>query len=269
MPVSFPQIASPITMGFQAGNFSSTAVTSTFETMDIADMLNISGRGLIAGGAVSAGIRKVFIKSAEQAILKEGSAAMMRGAAHQAENAALSLGTGVQTAAKGMVARNVVTTTQQVAAHGMKATSLRTAANEIEGSITAPKAGGLFKGSLGNTIKRSALVGGLISVGVNFYHAVTGKITATQAGGNVVADTVGSVVGGVAAAGAAALVGSLIAAPGILMTAATFLAGTVAFVGVDALMRVSGAHKGIAEASTGLIESIVDYFKTKIGPGGV
>jgi hypothetical protein len=248
---------------------STTGTTGTDVTFDIADTIAMGGRGVVAGAAVSAGIRKVFQKSAEQAILKEGQAAMMRAAAHQAEGAALSLGTGVQTAAKGLVAKGVATTTEQVAAHGMKATSLRTAASEIEGSIAKPTAGGLFKGSLGLTIKRSALIGGLISGVSNLYSAITGKITATRAGGNVIADTAGAVVGGVAASAASGLVAAAIGAPGILMTGATFLVGTAAFVGVDFLLKKTGVHGKISDAATGLIEHIIDIFKTKIGPGGV
>jgi hypothetical protein len=198
MPVSFPTTQG-FTWPMPGGSTMSTTGTAGDLSFDLGDTLAMGGRGIVAGTAVSAGIRRVFQKSAEQAILKEGQAAMMRAAAHQAEGAALSLGTGVQTAAKGMVAKGVATTTEQVAAHGMKATSLRTAASQIEGSIQAPKAGGLMRGSLGTTIKRSALVGGLISGVSNLYQAITGKITATRAGGNVVADTAGAVAGGVAA----------------------------------------------------------------------
>jgi hypothetical protein len=268
MPVTFPT-----TQGFTWPTYPSTTTTgtgaSTDLTFDVADMVAMGGRGLVAGTAVSAGIRKVFQKSAEQAILKEGSAAMMRAAAHQAEGAALSLGTGVPTAAKGLVVKGVASTTEQVAAHGMKATSLRAAAAEVEGSIAAPKAGGLFKGSLGLTIKRSALIGGLISGVTNVYKAITGQITATRAGGNVVADTAGAVVGGVAAAAASGLVAAAIGVPGALMTGATFLVGAAAFIGVDFLLKKTGVHGIISDGATGLIENIVDKFKTHIGPGGV
>jgi hypothetical protein len=252
------------------GSTTSTTGTAGADlSFDLADTLAMGGRGVVAGSAVSAGIRRVFQKSAEQAILKEGQAAMMRAAAHQAEGAALSLGTGVQTAAKGLVAKGVATTTEQVAAHGLKATSLRAAASDIEGTIQAPKAGGLFKGSLGLTIKRSALIGGLISGVSNLYQAITGKITATRAGGNVVADTAGAVVGSVAASAAAGLVAAAIGTPGILMTGATFLVGTAAFVGVDFLLKKTGVHGMISDGATGLIETVIDMFKRKVGPGGV
>lgn len=247
----------------------STSGAGTDVTFDVADTIALGARGVVAGTAVSVGIRKVFQKSAEQAILKEGQAAMMRAAAHQSESAALSLGTGVTTAAKGMVAKGVANTTEQVAAHGLKATSLRTVANELEGSIAKPTAGGLFKGSLGVTIKRSALIGGLISGVTNLYHAITGTITATRAGGNVVADTASAVVGGVAASAASGLVAAAIGAPGLLLTGASFLVGTAAFVGVDFLLKKTGVHGLISDAATGLIENVIDMFATKIGPGGV
>lgn len=146
----------------------------------------------------------------------------------------------------------------------------RRSAERVAEGEAAFSAGGIIGRSVGASLGRSLLVGSVISAGTNFYHAITGRITATRAAGNITADLATTATGAVAATAAAGLVaGAMGAAPGILLAGATFLAGTAAYVGVDALMRVSGLHGGISNATTGLVERIVEYFRRKIGPGGV
>ena len=141
--------------------------------------------------------------------------------------------------------------------------------NGTEVAAEMPSGMGIAGRSIAGGLRRSLLIGGVVSAATNLYQAITGKVTAVQAGGNMVADTATSVVGTVAATCAAGLVAGAIGAPGILMTGATFLVGTAVFVGIDALMHVSGVHKGIADMSAGVIQQIVDFFRKKIGPGGV
>jgi hypothetical protein len=52
------------------------------------------------------------------------------------------------------------------------------------------------------------------------------------------------------------------------MTGATLLVGAAAFIGVDFLLKKTGVHGIISDGATGLIETIVEKFKTHIGPGG-
>lgn len=129
---------------------------------------------------------------------------------------------------------------------------------------------GMIGRSLGATVGRSMMIGGVVSTAANFFHAVIGKISPARAAGNVTADLATTAGGAVAATAAAGLVaGAIGAAPGALLAGATFLAGTAAFVGVEALLRVTGVHQGISDGATGLVNRIIDHFRRRVGPGGV
>ncbi len=112
--------------------------------------------------------------------------------------------------------------------------------------------------------RNSALVGGIFSAAKNTMDYVSGTITGSRIGGNVSADMIGALGGGILAAGTGTLAASAISsATGAGLVG--LIVGTAAFIGTDILYKNSGVYQTISDKVTQYIDDIINRIKP---PGG-
>lgn len=111
--------------------------------------------------------------------------------------------------------------------------------------------------------RNGAIFSGLVSTTKNTIDFLQGNISGTQAGGNITADVVGGIGGGLAAAGTASLATTML---GSSLSAGIvgFSVAAAAFVGVDMLYR----NTGIYDAVAGKAKEFLDAIFTKVNPPG-
>jgi len=115
--------------------------------------------------------------------------------------------------------------------------------------------------------RNSAIWSGLISSAINGYEAATGNIEGTQAAGNVVSDVVGGLGGGIVAAGLASTATKALGATASRFAVGSLgmVVGSLAFVGVDVIYRLTGAKDFIATGTKNFLDKL---FKGAVPPQG-
>jgi len=109
---------------------------------------------------------------------------------------------------------------------------------------------------LSNT-RNITIAGGAISLASNIYSYVKGDITSTRIAGNVSADMVGALGGGIISSSVGGMVGNALKSATCTSLGGLVL-GTLAFAGTEILYKKTGLHQNISDAVTGFIDKLLN-----------
>jgi len=108
------------------------------------------------------------------------------------------------------------------------------------------------------------LAGGLVSLAANAYNCVQGNISSSRVAGNVSADMIGALGGGIVSSSVGGIIGSTIRSASCTSLGGLIF-GTLAFAGTEILYKKSGLYQNITDKVTGFIDNLLNR---QSAPGG-